>query len=87
MKSLALQNQIVTNLHTMCTDKDNFPKLNTLNFDNNEFNNGFDATLRGACSQTETGVTIRANQVVVDYPLPVYLILLFDLLQYSGTLL
>ena len=67
-EAATLQNQIVSNLHTMCTDKDNFPKLNTLNFDNNEYNNGFDAALRGACNQTETGVTIRAMQVVATYP-------------------
>ena len=62
---------IVSNLHTMCTDKENFPKLNTMNFNSNaynEFNDGFDASLRGACSKSETGVTIRAMQVTVTYP-------------------
>ena len=70
-EALALQNQIVANLHTMCTDKVNFPKLNTLNFNSNaynEFNNGFDAALRTACNRTETGVTIRAFQVAIWYP-------------------
>ena len=69
--ALALQNQIVANLHTMCTDKVNFPKLNTLNFNSNaynEFNNGFDAALRTACNRTETGVSTRAFQVAVNYP-------------------
>ena len=69
--ALALQNQIVANLHTMCTDKVNFPKLNTLNFNGNaynEFNNGFDAALRTACNRTETGVSTRAFQVAVTYP-------------------
>ena len=69
--ALALQNQIVANLHTMCTDKVNFPKLNTLNFNSNaynEFNNGFDAALRTACNRTETGVSTRAFQVAVTYP-------------------
>ena len=69
--ALALQNQIVANLHTMCTDKVNFPKLNTLNFNGNaynEFNNGFDAALRTACNRTETGVSTRAFQVAVNYP-------------------
>ena len=67
----ALQSQIVANLHTMCTDKTNFPKLNTLNFNSNaynEFNNGFDAALRSACDKVATGVTIRAMQVTVTYP-------------------
>ena len=67
----ALQSQIVANLHTMCTDKVNFPKLNTLNFNSNaynEFNNGFDAALRSACNRTETGVSTRAFQVAVTYP-------------------
>ena len=67
----ALQSQIVANLHTMCTDKVNFPKLNTLNFNSNaynEFNNGFDAALRSACNRTETGVSTRAFQVAVEYP-------------------
>ena len=69
--ALALQSQIVANLHTMRTDKVNFPKLNTLNFNNNaynEFNNGFDAALRTACKKSETGVTIRAIQVAVTNP-------------------
>ena len=70
-EAATLQNQIVANLHTMCTDKENFPKLNTLNFNSNaynEFNNGFDAALRSACKKSETGVTIRAMQVAVIYP-------------------
>ena len=69
--ALALQTQIVANLHTMCHDKKNFGNLTTLNFNNNaynEFNNGFDAALRQACSKRETGVTIRAMQVTVTYP-------------------
>ena len=70
-EALALQNQIVANLHTMCTDRLNFPKLNTLNFNDNaydEFDDGFDTALRSACNRAETGVTIRAMQVSVDYP-------------------
>ena len=62
---------IVSNLHTMCTDKENFPKLTQMNFNSNtynEFNDGFDAALRGACDRTETGVSIRAMQVTVTYP-------------------
>ena len=62
---------IVANLHTMCTDKENFPKLTQMNFNSNaynEFNDGFDAALRGACDRTETGVSIRAMQVSVSYP-------------------
>ncbi|KAK8794878.1 hypothetical protein WA588_003735 [Blastocystis sp. NMH] len=67
----ALQNQIVSNLHTMCVDKENFPKLNTLNFNGNgynENNNGFDAALQSACDRGETGVGIRASQVSTWYP-------------------
>ena len=67
-EAATLQNQIVSNLHTMCTDKDNFPKLNTLIFDNNEYNNGFDAALRGACNESETFVTILATDNAVAYP-------------------
>ena len=66
----ALQNQIVSNLYTMCVDKENFPKLNTLNFNGNgynEFNNGFDAALRSACNLTETDVLIHAIEVSVSY--------------------
>ena len=62
----ALRNQIVSNLHTMCVDKENFPKLSTLNFNGNgynEFNNGFDAALRSACNLTETDVLIHAIEV------------------------
>ena len=69
--ALALQNQIVANLHTMCTDKESFPKLRTMNFDSNsynEFNNGFDAALRGACNESETFVTILATDNAVAYP-------------------
>ena len=61
---------IVSNLHTMCTDKENFPKLTQMNFNSNtynEFNDGFDAALRNACSRSETGVSIRAMQVSVSY--------------------
>ena len=70
-EALALQNQIVANLHTMCTDKVYFPRLTTLNFNGNaydEFNDGFDTALRSACNRMETGVTIRAFQVAVEYP-------------------
>ena len=69
-EGLAIQNQIVANLKKMCTDKENFPKLNTLNFNNNAYNefNGFDDALYSACSQTETGVTILTSQVTVTYP-------------------
>ena len=70
-EALALQNQIVANLHTMCTDKRRFPRLTTLNFNGNaydEFNDGFDTALRSACNRMETGVTIRAFQVAVEYP-------------------
>ena len=62
---------IVSNLHTMCTDKMNFPKLIQMNFNSNaynEYNDGFDAALRGACNRDETGVSIRAMQVTVIYP-------------------
>ena len=68
---VVLQNQIVANLHAMCTDKTHFPKLKALNFNDNaynEFNNGLDAALRGACDKETTGVTIRAYQVKVWYP-------------------
>ena len=68
---VVLPNQIVANLHSMCTDKSHFPKLKTLNFNDNaynEFNNGLDAALRGACDKETTGVTIRAYQVKVWYP-------------------
>ena len=54
---------IVSNLHTMCTDKENFPKLTQMNFNSNaynEFNDGFDSALRNACNRSETGVSIRA---------------------------
>ena len=70
-EAAALQNQTVANLHTMCTDKTNFPKLTTLNFNSNaynEFNNGFDAALRRACDRAATGVATRAFQVSVEYP-------------------
>ena len=70
-KAATLQSQIVANINTMCTDKDNFPKLNTLNFNSNaynEFNNGFDAALRSACDREATGVSTRAFQVAVNYP-------------------
>jgi len=69
--ALTLQNQIVANLHTMCTDKGNFPLLRTMNFNSNaynEFNNGFDAALLGACNESETLVTIRATDDAVTYP-------------------
>ena len=70
-EGLALQNQIVANLRTMCTDKRRFPRLTTLNFNDNaydEFDDGFDTALRSACNRMETGVTIRAMQVAVNYP-------------------
>ena len=70
-EALALQNQIVANLRTICTDKFSFPSLRTMNFNDNaydEFNNGFDSALRSACRKSDTGVTIRANQVTVNYP-------------------
>ena len=56
---------IVSNLHTMCTDKEDFPKLTQMNFNSNaynEFNDGFDSALRNACNRSETGVSIRAMQ-------------------------
>ena len=68
---LALQNQIVANLRMICTDKYSFPSLSTINFNDNaydEFYNGFDSALRSACRKSDTGVTIRANQVTVNYP-------------------
>ena len=61
---------IVSNLHTMCTDKEDFPKLTQMNFNSNaynEFNDGFDSALRSACNRSETGVSIRAMQVSVSY--------------------
>ena len=61
---------IAANLRKMCTDKKNFPKLTQMNFNSNaynEFNDGFDAALRNACSRSETGVSIRAMQVSVLY--------------------
>ena len=64
---VVLQNQIVANLHTMCTDKTHFPKLKTLNFNDNAFI-GLDAALRGACDKETTGMTIRAYQVKMWYP-------------------
>ena len=64
---VVLQNQIVANLHSMCTDKTHFPKLKTLNFNDNAFI-GLDAALRSACDKETTGVTIRAYQVTVWYP-------------------
>ena len=70
-EGLALQNQIVANLRTMCTDKRRFPRLTTLNFNDNaydEFDDGFNTALRSACNKAETGVTIRAFQVAVNYP-------------------
>ena len=70
-EAATLQNQIVANLRTMCTDKRRFPRLTTLNFNDNaydEFDDGFDTALRSACNRAETGVTIRAMQVSVDYP-------------------
>ena len=62
-------NTIVSNLQTMCTDKVNFPKLNTTNFNNNDYNkqkNDFANKLRGACD-SESGVTVLARQVDVTY--------------------
>ncbi|KAK8804640.1 hypothetical protein WA171_006608 [Blastocystis sp. BT1] len=56
---------IVSNPHTMCTDKENFPKLTMMNFNTNgynEFNDGFDAALRGTCNRAETGVRVNAMQ-------------------------
>ena len=70
-EATTLQTQIVANLHTMCTDKVNLPKLTTLNFNDNpydEFDDGFNTALRSACNKAETGVTIRAFQVAVNYP-------------------
>ena len=61
---------IVSNLHTMCTDKEDFLKLTQMNFNSNaynEFNDGFDSALRNACNRSETGVSIRAMQVSVSY--------------------
>ena len=66
-----LTGNIVSNMNTICKDKVNFPKLTTMNFNSNaynELNNGFDATLRGACDRSATGVTIRAMQVTTTYP-------------------
>ena len=67
----AMQTRIVNNLITICNDKTNFPNLTTMNFNNNaynDYNNGFDAALRGACSASETGVTIQARDVTVTIP-------------------
>ena len=67
---VALANNIVANLATMCADKVNFPKLTTFNFHSNaynEFNDGFDGQLRAACDKS-TGVVINARQVTVTYP-------------------
>ena len=63
-----LPNQIVANLHAMCTDKTYFPKLKTMNFNDNAFI-GLDTALRGACDKETMGVTIRAYQVKMWYPL------------------
>ena len=56
----------------MCTDKENFPKLTEMNFNNNAFKENadyqFDASLRGACNRAETGVAVNAMQVAVSYP-------------------
>ena len=55
----------------ICTDKYSFPSLSTINFNNNaydEFNDGFVDALLSACKKSETGVTIRAFQVSVEYP-------------------
>ena len=63
---------IVTLLGNICADKVNFPKMREFNFNNNGynlFNNGFDALLRGACNSTETGVTVYARDVSVNYPM------------------
>ena len=62
---------IVSNLHTMCTDKENFPKLTQMNFNSNaynQYNDGFDTALRNACDQSETGVGVNAREVSVSYP-------------------
>ncbi|KNB41288.1 hypothetical protein JH06_5903 [Blastocystis sp. subtype 4] len=61
---------IVLNLYTICTDKENFPKLTQMNFNGNaykEYNDGFDVALRNACDRAETGVSIRAMQLTVIY--------------------
>ena len=63
--STELTANIVSNLNTMCTDKENFPKLTMMNFNTNgynEFNDGFDAALRGTCNRAETGVRVNAMQ-------------------------
>ena len=68
---IALADNIVSNLATICADKVNFPKLSLFNFHNNAYNENeenFDAKLRAACSKAETGVTINARQVNVAYP-------------------
>ena len=68
--STELTANIVSNLNTMCTDKENFPKLTEMNFNGNAYNlynNGFDASLSSACNRTETGVQIRAMQLTVTY--------------------
>ena len=47
-----------------------YPKLTEMNVNSNaynEFNDGFDSTLRDACNRSETGVSIRAMQVSVSY--------------------
>ena len=66
-----LQTRIVNNLAIICNDKTNFPKLTTLNFNNNaynDYNNGFGVALQGACSSSVTGVTIQASDVSVTIP-------------------
>ena len=66
-----LQANIEKNLKIICNDKDYFPLLNTMNFNDNGFskvNDGFNSTLMNACSFDETGVIIQAEDTPVTIP-------------------
>ena len=66
-----LQANIEKNLKIICNDKDNFPLLNTINLNDNgynEMNDGFNSTLINVCSFDETGIIIQAEDIPVTIP-------------------
>lgn len=66
-----VHDHIASYLNTMCTDKKHFPKLKTINFNNNRYSErhtGIEDIMRSACNTTETGVTVYARDVNVTYP-------------------
>ena len=66
-----LNQQIVSYLNTMCTDKINFPNLKSMDFNMNGYNligsSGFAEELKGSCPSS-SGVSISASESFIKYP-------------------